>query len=196
VRAKVITLITITILIVLYVLRPPKDGSESKLEKYTDVSSSSTIPVSEYDYKLSIAETLLKRTVSSQPNLDDRIVRYTDGSVDFKSSTKTSSKLHQSKDPEEDLEVVSQILSSYRSLFKVNPVGVENFEFTDALTGGNPKRVNFIDPNSPALSEENELVDRWGSPIVFHPISSSVMGLRSLGPDKILWTDDDISFNE
>ena len=193
-RAKVIALITVAALVVLYVLLKPAKEFELPSEK--QVSSNLPIPVSEDDNLPSRAETLLKRRVSSDPNLDHRIIRYTDGSVDLKASTKTSSKLHQSKDPRKDLEIVSLILSNYRSLFKVNPVGVENFEFTDALTGDNPKRVNFLDPNSSALSGENELIDRWGSPIVFHPISGSVMELRSLGPDKILWTDDDIFLDQ
>ncbi len=141
------------------------------------------------------AETLRSRTISPKPNLETRVTRYTDGSVDFNPAIKASSELHQGKNPQLDLEIISQIFSHYRFLYKNNPVGVENFEFTAALTGDNPKQVNLIDPNNSALNSNNELVDRWGSPFVFHPLSATEMEIRSLGPDKTLWTQDDLSLD-
>ena len=156
----------------------------------TESESSHVSPVKE-EGVVSKAEELRSRIVKPEPNTDNRVVRYTDGSVDLNSSIAISAQLH-TKDSKADLKIVSHILSQYRSIYKRNPIGVENFEFTASLTGDNPKKVNFIDPSSPALSESNELTDQWGSPIVFHPVSGEIMELRSLGPDRKLWTEDDI----
>jgi len=137
---------------------PPQESSatERARSNTNNRSQKSDIPVSR-------AETLRRRIVSPEPNLDNRVKRYTDGSVDLTNSVKISSQLHRSANPQEDLKIVSQILSQYRTVFRENPVGVENFEFTAALTGENPKRVNFLDPTHSALSEKNELIDRQDS---------------------------------
>ena len=39
---------------------------------------------------------------------------------------------------------------------------------------------------------EGELVDAWGTPYFFHQISGSEMEIHSAGPDKIMWTSDDL----
>jgi len=204
VKIKFITFIVIAILALIYALWRVDDNSVSKLDSpkkeepqlKEDHVSDKTFSSHEIDTEVSIAEALRKRTVSPKPNLDHRVVRYSNGSVDLTKSVKVSSQLHKSEKPELDLEIVSQILSLYRSVYKENPVGVENFEFTAALTGDNPKQVNFLDPHHPALSDKNELVDRWGSPFIFHSLSRTKMELRSLGPDKVLWTEDDIEFKQ
>ena len=183
-----------------YYLSKSSEVSKSSA-KESSPDSSSIWPlgqgrISETTAPQSRAQSLLARTRSSEPNLDSRIIRYTDDSSDLTAAIQISKKLHQGQSPGEDLEVVSQILLQYRFLYRENPVGVENFEFTAALTGDNPQRINFIDPKSPALSSNNEMIDRWGSPFVFHPLSGTNMELRSLGPDKTLWTKDDLTLNE
>lgn len=138
---------------------------------------------------------LRNRTPSPEKNLDTRVARYTDGSVDLVDAVALSQQLHQSRDPRNDLEVVAQLFVQYRLLFERNPVGTENFEFTAALTGDNTKKVNFIDPESPALAPTNELVDRWDNPFVFHPLSGKEIEIISLGPDQTLWTEDDLTLD-
>ena len=61
--------------------------------------------------------------------------------------------------------------------------------------GGNPKNVFFLDPNLSALNEHGELLDRWGSPFVFHSLKADLMDIRSPGPDRELWTKDDLSLD-
>ena len=163
-----------------------QEAAEPSAESNSQATSTTT--------PLSRAETLRARTPSPKANLEKRINHYTDGSVDLVDALKISSELHSSSDPRQDLELVTQLLQQYRFLFETNPVGTENFEFTAALTGDNPKKVNLIDPDSPALNSSDELVDRWGSPFVFHPLSGTEMELRSLGPDQTLWTKDDLTF--
>ena len=179
-----------------YYLSKSPQASKSSPKGSSPTSPLGQGRISETTVPQSRAQSLLARTRSSEPNLDSRIIRYTDDSSDLTAAIQISKKLHQGQSPGEDLEVVSQILLQYRVLYRENPVGVENFEFTAALTGDNPQRINFIDPKSPALSSNNEMVDRWGSPFVFHPLSGTNMELRSLGPDKTLWTEDDLTLSE
>jgi hypothetical protein len=93
------------------------------------------------------------------------------------------------------LELVTQLLSDYRLVYQENPVGTENAEIVAQLLGSNPKKTFFIDPALSALNASGELLDRWGSPFVFHPLKSDLMDIRSLGPDKTIWTADDLSLD-
>lgn len=124
------------------------------------------------------------------PN-DSRLLRHPNGTVSFLPSVEVSRTLSTSADPRNDLDLLDQVFSFYRFAFKENPVGVENFEFTQSLRGKNPKSVIFVADDSPAL-KGNELVDRWGTPYFFHPISRDQIEITSAGPDKTLWTNDDI----
>ena len=42
------------------------------------------------------------------------------------------------------------------------------------------------------MSGNGELLDRWDSPLFFHRESSRTTTFRSAGPDRRLWTDDDV----
>lgn len=68
----------------------------------------------------------------------------------------------------------------------------DNSAFTGFLQGENPHQVAWIPPGHPAVSNEGELLDRWASPLFFHRESSRRTSLRSAGPDRKMWTDDDI----
>jgi hypothetical protein len=95
---------------------------------------------------------------------------------------------------EEDLRLVAELWDSARLLVKDYhrfPLA-DNADFTAFLQGKNPHQVAWIRPGHPAVNDRNELTDRWGSPLFFHRESSSRTSLRSPGPDRILWTSDDI----
>ena len=100
------------------------------------------------------------------------------------------------QETESDLGLLSRAIGSYHRIFHQNPVAGENREVVDALTGNNPHRLVFLDPGHPALSEGNELLDRWGTPFRFHPISGSHMEFSSAGPDGAFGTNDDITLEE
>jgi len=90
-----------------------------------------------------------------------------------------------------DLRVLNDIFVQYRSATHgENPVG-ENAEITAALTGRNKLGFSFIPKNHPAINARGELCDRWGMPFFFHQLSGTQMEIRSAGPDRKLWTDDD-----
>lgn len=126
-------------------------------------------------------------------NLDPRIIRYSDQSVDLNATVNKSRQINQQPTAKADLQLISEILSGYQSIYQENPVG-ENSEITAQLLGLNPKRVVFIDPTNSSVSTEGELLDRWGNPYFFHSLSSKQMDIQSSGPDGKLWTDDDIKF--
>jgi hypothetical protein len=83
-------------------------------------------------------------------------------------------------------------VTQYGSMFHGNPVGT-NPEITSALNGNNPRQVKFIGEDSGLqINDKGELVDPWGTPFFFHQLSARDMEVRSAGPDKIMWTADDL----
>lgn len=90
-----------------------------------------------------------------------------------------------------DLDDVQVTLREYRNVFRENPVG-SNAEIMRALNGANPRQVRLGPPAGQSLNAAGELCDRWGTPYFFHQISGTRMEIRSAGPDRTLWTDDDV----
>jgi hypothetical protein len=83
-------------------------------------------------------------------------------------------------------------VGQYGSRFGGNPVGT-NLEITKALNGENPKQVKFLSAESGLrINALGELVDYWGTPFFFHQLSGTEMELRSAGPDRVMWTTDDL----
>jgi len=77
-------------------------------------------------------------------------------------------------------------------MFGGNPVGT-NPEITRQLSGGNPRHINFLDAQAGMQVNNNgELIDPWGTPYFFHQISGTEMEIHSAGPDKLMWTSDDL----
>ena len=77
-------------------------------------------------------------------------------------------------------------------MFGGNPVGT-NPEITSQLTGNNPKSINFITAQAGMrINADGELVDAWGTPYFFHQLSGTETEIHSAGPDKIMWTADDL----
>ena len=77
-------------------------------------------------------------------------------------------------------------------MFGSNPVGT-NPEITRTLSGENPRQVKFLKPESGLRVNSNgELVDPWGTAFFFHQLSGTEMEIRSAGPDRKMWTSDDL----
>lgn len=97
------------------------------------------------------------------------------------------------KDIRSDLQIVEDVLEAFRTNFPHdgNPVG-DNAEITAALTGKNRLRLALIPRNHPAINAAGELCDRWGTPFFFHAESGTHMAVRSAGPDRKMWTADDV----
>jgi hypothetical protein len=90
------------------------------------------------------------------------------------------------------VENVRRAIRQYGEMFGGNPVGT-NPEITAQLNGGNPKQINFIQQDAGMrVNEKGELVDAWDTPLFFHQISGTETEIHSAGPDKIMWTQDDL----
>lgn len=90
-----------------------------------------------------------------------------------------------------DVENLRLMFRDYRTRFGENPVG-SNAEIMKAIMGGNPVQAMLGPPPGHSLNPAGELVDRWGTPYFFHQLSKDTMEIRSAGPDRVLWTGDDI----
>jgi hypothetical protein len=92
---------------------------------------------------------------------------------------------------EEAMEKVQTMLRDYRTRMGENPVG-SNAEIMRAVMGGNPAQAHLGPPPGLFLNESGELMDPWGTPLFFHQESAKSMEVRSAGPDRKLWTTDDL----
>ena len=90
-----------------------------------------------------------------------------------------------------DVDKVNLMLRDYRTLMGGNPVGT-NAEIMKSIMGGNPKGATLGPPDGLKLNSNGELTDRWGTPFFFHQMSATDMQIRSAGPDRIMWTADDV----
>jgi hypothetical protein len=92
-----------------------------------------------------------------------------------------------------DLRLMQAVLEAFRTSFPAegNPTG-SNPEITDALAGANRLGLVLIPRGHPAINADGELCDRWGTPYFFHSESRRRTTIRSAGPDRRLWTDDDV----
>lgn len=89
------------------------------------------------------------------------------------------------------LEQVAFVIRDYRNAHSQNPTGT-NAEITAALLGNNPRQIRFEVPEGSSVNPAGELCDGWGSPYFFHQLSGTVLEIRSAGPDRTLWTADDL----
>ena len=84
------------------------------------------------------------------------------------------------------------VIRNYSTDFGGNPFG-NNREITARLNGGNPKQIVFLkEEDGMRINERGELIDNWGTPFFFHQISGAEMEIRSAGPDRKMWTRDDL----
>jgi hypothetical protein len=83
------------------------------------------------------------------------------------------------------------VIHNYHDAFGENPVGT-NPEITAALKGKNPKQINFVKDSGLRSNDKGEMVDGYGTPFFFHQISGQEMEIRSAGPDRTMWTRDDL----
>jgi len=84
------------------------------------------------------------------------------------------------------------VVRNYSAQFGGNPFG-NNREITAKLNGGNTKQVVFLkEEDGMQINERGELIDNWGTPFFFHQISGTEMEIRSAGPDRKMWTSDDL----
>lgn len=90
------------------------------------------------------------------------------------------------------LENVHAVFRQYQLRFGSNPVGT-NPEVTATLNGRNPRQVVFLNPDDGLQTNARAaLVNKWGAPCFFHQLSSTKMEIHSAGPDRTMWSPDDL----
>lgn len=95
--------------------------------------------------------------------------------------------------PAEDRSALADIVTNYLqgSNPATRPPLGTNDEITRALADRDTLGDAAIPASHPAIFA-GQLVDRWGSPWFFHQQSAGVIEVRSAGPDRKLFTEDDL----
>ncbi len=99
--------------------------------------------------------------------------------------------------PQHDLTLMSRLMENSLLLLKSagnRPLSA-NEDWASLLRGQNAAHERFLPDQCVALSADGKLVDRWGTPLFFHALGRGRFEIRSGGPDKKLWTADDIHRN-
>jgi hypothetical protein len=99
--------------------------------------------------------------------------------------------------PESDLTLMARLIDNFHLVGKAaanRPLSA-NEDWADALRGRNPTHERFLSDSHRALNTNHQLVDRWGTPLFFHALGGGRFELRSAGPDRQLWTADDLHRN-
>ena len=99
----------------------------------------------------------------------------------------TPEELQRVRDAVDNVELT---LRDYSVALDGNPVGT-NAEITAALRGDNSKQMKLEIPAGSTVNAAGELCDPWGTAWFFHQLSAKKMELRSAGPDRKLYTEDD-----
>ena len=97
-------------------------------------------------------------------------------------------------DGQRDVEALHELVTQYLQALQRRqgpPIG-DDVDLAKALTGNNPFKRAVIPKNHPALSPDGHLRDRWGTPYHVHARSSTGYDIRSAGPDRKLFTEDDL----
>ena len=69
-----------------------------------------------------------------------------------------------------------------------------NEDITRRLTEANTDGLAFLPADHPAIDGQGRLCDRWGTPYFFHPLSGTTVEIRSAGPDRKFFTNDDLQW--
>lgn len=96
--------------------------------------------------------------------------------------------------PDDDVRILHFLAINFLTAVKEPyrpPLGL-NEDFVKAFTGGNRYGDEFISDKHPTI-KDGQIVDRWGTPYHFHPRAPGAIDVRSAGPDKVLFTDDDVT---
>ena len=96
---------------------------------------------------------------------------------------------------EQDLQIIAEFVDLLGKAGLNYSVG-DNADITAALTGTQyAGQTGHIFPRQHNALRGGQLVDRWGTPFWFHANGPGKLEIRSAGPDKQLFTPDDISHN-
>jgi len=96
---------------------------------------------------------------------------------------------------QEDLQIVAEFVDVLTRAGVNASIG-DNADITAALTGTQyAGQKGHVFPRQHNAIRGGQLVDRWGMPFWFHNNGPGRLEIRSAGPDKQLFTPDDIAHN-
>lgn len=96
--------------------------------------------------------------------------------------------------PEDDLRDLARTLENLALLVKGDnplPLGA-NEEIAAALRGKNKAALRAVADDHRIFNAKGQLIDRWNTPLFFHAQSRDRLEVRSAGPDRQMWTADDL----
>jgi len=93
---------------------------------------------------------------------------------------------------EKEPEVLLEMLQAWRRQTGSFPTAEDNRLLVSKLIGNNEAGIRLFPASHLRISPSGELIDGWGTPYVFHHISSQYLEIRSAGPDRVAYTTDDI----
>lgn len=96
------------------------------------------------------------------------------------------------RDPHAEPQQVLVLLDAWRRVTGRFPVAEDNAGLMRQLTTRSGNRPPLIPPDHPRLNARGELLDPWDTPYFFHHVAAQHLDVRSAGPDRIFYTDDDI----
>lgn len=85
---------------------------------------------------------------------------------------------------------IIQGLQQYKEFVGSYPAGTNNVDIVKALQGKTDKKVLILAVQKSELSQKGEMVDPWGTPVMFYFSGNAVL-IRSAGPNKA-WEDSSI----
>lgn len=97
-------------------------------------------------------------------------------------------------DGQSDVEALHSLIRQYLVAMQKRPgppIG-DDLDLARILLGRNPLQQPLIVGPHPAFSNDGHIRDRWGTPYHIHGISSGSYEVRSAGPDRRLFTQDDL----
>jgi hypothetical protein len=96
--------------------------------------------------------------------------------------------------PEEDVRALHQLVGNFLTAVKdpYRPPLGDNEDLARAMMGGNRYGHVFV-PTNDARVVDGKIVDRWGTPYFFHNRAPDAIDVRSAGPDRALFTADDVT---
>lgn len=94
--------------------------------------------------------------------------------------------------PKSEIEVLHRLFRAYREEYRSFPTGEDNAQFIRAMSGGNPRKIWYLPRPHQRIDPQGRLLDSWGTPYIFHAISRDYLEIRSAGPDKEIYNDDDL----
>ena len=94
----------------------------------------------------------------------------------------------------DDLRLVRHAVDNFRLLNKHIDARFysANEDIAELFLGKRGASHPFVSEGAAVLDETGRLIDRWQTPLHFHLQSEGVLDIRSAGPDRELFTEDDV----